>query len=112
MAALAELSSPEAWTVMLRHLAPGMSRQARQAAITALTRRASGREPELAAALAPLLDADDLFIRTAAARALGTLGQASSIAALEARLAVEAESRVINVIRGALAALRSRSPSS
>ena len=109
VAALAELSSPEAWAVMLRHLAPGTSRQTRQAAIAALTRRATGREAELAAALAPLLHADDLFIRTAAARALGTLGQASSIAALEARLAVEAESRVINVILGALAALRSRS---
>ena len=111
VAALGEVGSPEAWSIMLRHLAPGTSRQARQAAIAALTRRASGREAELAAALAPLLDADDLFIRSAAARALGTLGQSSSIAALEARLAREAESRVINIIRGALAALRSRSPS-
>jgi aminopeptidase N len=111
IAALAELGSAEAWSLMMRYVAPGTSRRARLAAIAALTRRATGREAELAAALGPLLDVDDLFIRTAAARALGTLGQASSIPALEARLAVEAESRVINVILGALAALRSRSPS-
>mgnify|MGYP006170513559 CR=1 FL=1 len=41
---------------------------------------------------------------SAAARALGTLGQQSSIPALEARLVVESESRVVNVILGALAA--------
>ena len=109
--ALAELRSPEAWTILLRHLAPGGSRAVRLAAIGALVRAAGGRQPELAAALAPLLDADDLFIRSASARALGTLGQQASIVALEARLAVEAESRVINVIRGALASLRSRSQS-
>ena len=109
VAALAELSSPDAWSIMVRYLAAGTSRQVRQAAIAALTRRASGREAELATALAPLLAADDLFIRSAAARALGVLGQPGSIPALEARLAVEAESRVINVILGALAALRSRS---
>ena len=107
VAALAELASPEAWALLLRELGPESSRAVRQAAIASLTRTAAGREPELAAALAPLLDADDLYIRSAAARALGALGQQGSIPALEARLAVEAESRVINVIRGALASLRS-----
>ena len=107
--ALAELGSPEAWALLMRHLAAGTSRQARQAAIAALTRRAGGRQPELAGALAPLLGDADLFIRMAAARALGTLGHPSSIPALESRLAIEAESRVINAITGALTALRSRS---
>ena len=109
MLAMAELASEQSWVLLLRHLDPGTSRAARQAAIGALVRRAPGREAEAAAALAPLLGADDLFIRTAAARALGALGQQSSIQMLEARLAVEAESRVINAIVGALAALRSRS---
>ena len=107
--ALASLGTPAAWQRLVGFLAPGTSRRTRQAAIAALVRAARGREAELAAAIAPLLDADDLFIRTDAARALGELGQPSSIAALEARQAIEAESRVINVILGALAALRSRS---
>jgi aminopeptidase N len=106
--ALATLGTPEAWQRLMGFLAPGTSRRTRQAAIAALVRGASGREAELAAAVVPLLDADDMFIRTDAARALGSLGQSSSIPALEARQAIEAESRVINVILGALAALRRR----
>ncbi len=107
--ALAELASAESWSLLLRQLEAPASRQVRCAVIAALMKRAGGREPEVAVALAPLLAADDLFVRSAAARALGVLGQASSIPVLEARQAVEAESRVINVILGALAALRSRS---
>ena len=106
--ALAAIGTTDAWQRTLRYLSPQTSRQTRQTAIAALVRGAAGREAGLAEAIAPLLDADDLFIRSAAARALGTLGQASSIPALEARRAVEAESRVIHVILGALDALRSR----
>jgi aminopeptidase N len=107
--ALGRLGTPQAWNWTLRFLASGTSRETRQAAIASLVERAAGREAELATALAPLLNADDLFIRTAAARALGRLGQRSAIPALEARQAIEVESRVINVILGALAALRPRS---
>ena len=106
--ALATLGSPEAWSALMQFLAPATSRQTRQAAVAALVRNAAGREAELAIAIAPLLDADDLFIRSSAARALGALGQPASIPALVARQAVEAESRVINAILGALTALRPR----
>jgi aminopeptidase N len=104
--ALARVDTPESWSATLRFLATGTSRRTRDAAIASLVTRASGREPELATALAPLLNSDDLFIRTAAASALGRIGQRSAIPALEGRLAIEAESRVINVILGALTALR------
>ena len=104
--ALGRLDSPRSWSLILRFLTDGTIRETRQAAIASLVARASGREGELATAIEPLLNADDLFIRSSAAAALGRLGQRSSIRALEARQAVEAESRVINVIRGALALLR------
>ena len=107
--ALGRLDTPQSWSWTLRFLAPGTSRETRETAIASLVARAAGHEAELATALAPLLNADDLFIRVAAADALGRLGQRSSIPALEARRAIEAESRVINVILGALAALRARS---
>ena len=107
--ALARIDTPVAWSQTVRFLAPGTSRETRETAIESLVARAAGREAELATAIAPLLNADDLFIRIAAAAALGRLGQRASIPALEARQSIEAESRVINVILGALAALRSRS---
>ncbi len=107
--ALGRLDNAESWTLTLRFLAHGTSRETRTTAVRSLLARAAGRETELATALTPLLNEDDLFIRSAAAGALGRLGQPISIPALEARLAIEAESRVINVILGALAALRSRS---
>ena len=62
-------------------------------------------EGEVAAVIAPLLDADDLFVRMAAADALGRLGQPSSVPALQARRRVEAESRVVNTIDAALRAI-------
>jgi HEAT repeat protein len=108
ISALALIDAPESWTLLRARLDSTTSRQARVAAIGALEQRASGREGELAAAIAPLLDSDDLFIRQAAAQALGRLGQAASITALEARRHVEAESRVINDIDAALTALRKR----
>ena len=104
--ALGRIETPEAWTLLAAHLAPATRRESRQAAVAALLARSAGREAELAAALVPLLESDDLFIRQDAAAALGRLGQASSIAALEARRRVEAESRVANVIDAALSALR------
>ena len=106
--ALAMVDTPASWQMTLQYLAPGTSRALRQAAIESLAARSRGREPELARELAPLLDADDAFIRAAAARAFGTLGDASAIPALEARRTVEAESRVLTAILGALAALRAR----
>ncbi len=105
--ALGTIDSPESMPILMRYLAAGTSRNTRVAAIDALTARAAGHEAEVAAAIAPLLDVDDdLFVRTEAAAALGELKQQSSIAPLEARRQVEAESRVVNVIDAALAAIR------
>jgi aminopeptidase N len=104
--ALGSIRTPEAWALLLRYLDAGTRRETRQAAIAALIGQAAGREAELAAALVPLLDADDLFIRRDAARSLGALGQATSAAALEGRRRVEAEGRVISAIDAALATLR------
>ncbi|HEX8850729.1 MAG TPA: M1 family aminopeptidase [Gemmatimonadaceae bacterium] len=107
--ALGSVDSPESIPLLMRFLSDSTQRDTRVAAITVLARRASatGRQAEVAAAITPLLDVeDDLFVRDAAARALGELKQASSAAALEARRKVEAESRVINTIDAALAALR------
>jgi len=108
MLALALVDTPAAWRTTMRHLSAGTSRATRQAAIESLAARARGRESELAAALVPLLDVDDPFIRVAAARALGVLGERSAIAPLEARQRVEAEGRVLNAILGALELLRAR----
>lgn len=49
-----------------------------------------------------------LLATTGCASALGTLGQASAIAALEKRKSAEPERRVINAIDAALLALRAR----
>jgi aminopeptidase N len=106
--ALALLETPEAWTEMVRFTGPTVSRATRLAAITSLVEKAGGREPELAAVLVPAVGDDDLFIRIAVARALGSLGVRSAVAPLEARLSIEAEGRVITAILGALAALQPR----
>ena len=107
--ALGRINTTASWRRTVTFLGTGTSRETRLAAINSLLARAGGREGDLVDDLVPLLNTDDLFIRSAAASALGRLGQSSAIAALEARQAVEAESRVINAILGALAALRSRS---
>jgi HEAT repeat protein len=86
-------------------MSDGTSRNARVAAVRALVERAPGHEAEVASSITPLLDADDLFVRSAAATALGHLGQVSATQALQARRKVEAESRVINLIDAALATL-------
>jgi aminopeptidase N len=103
--ALATIDAPETTQMLMRYLAPTTSRNTRVAAIQGLVTRAKGHEAEVAVAVAPLLDADDLFVRSAAAVALGRLGQASAVDALVARKRVEAESRVINLIDAALASL-------
>ena len=105
--ALGKIDSPESLPTLMRYLRNTTSRNTRVAAIDALGARAAGHEAEAAAAIEPLLNVDDdLFVRNAAAAALGELKQQSSIAALEARRKVEAESRVINTIDRALAAIR------
>ena len=106
--ALGFIDTPEAWTLLASQLAPATRRETRRTAIAALLGRAAGREAELAAALAPLVGTGDLFIRLDAVQALGRLGQPESIAVLEARRQVEADSRVVDAIDAALAALRAR----
>ena len=107
VSALGMIDSPESMTILRRYLGSTTSRSTRVAAIDALVSRAAGHEAEVAALIEPLLNVDDdLFIRTEAAGALGELKQQSSIAALEARRKVEAESRVINTIDASLAAIR------
>jgi HEAT repeat protein len=66
----------------------------------------SGRQADAAAAIEPVLDAPDFYSRASAAQALGTLGQESSLPALEARRKAEAESRVINAIDAAAKEIR------
>ena len=112
VAALELVGPAQGWGPALRFLAPGTIRETRQAAVHTLLALAAGdtaRTAELVPALLPLLDADDLFVRQTAANALGQLGQPSSVAALERRRRVEAESRVINEIDAAVEAIRRRS---
>jgi aminopeptidase N len=106
--ALGYVDSPVAWNMLLPWLAFSVDRHTRQAAIATLTAKAvkSGRQADAAAAIEPVLDAPDFYSRASAAEALGTLGQESSLPALEARRKVEAESRVINAIDAAAKAIR------
>ena len=98
------VDTPEAWNMLLPYLAFTTDRHTRQAAIATLTAKAmkDGRQPDAAAAIAPVLDAPDFYSRASAAQALGALGQETSLCRrLKARLKVEAESRVINAIDAA-----------
>ncbi len=104
--ALADVGGPDAVPALEKYLGPGNKRASREAAITGLLRNARGREPALARTLEPLLSDADHYIRVDVARALGELGQAFSIKALEARRGVELESRVVNAIDAALQQLR------
>jgi len=105
--AIGMIDSPTSIPTLMRYIGAGTARNTRVAAIDALTARAAGHEAEVAAAIEPLLAVDDdIFVRIEAASALGELKQQSSIAALEARRKVEAESRVINTIDAALAQIR------
>jgi hypothetical protein len=102
------VDTPEAWNMLLPYLAFSADRHTRQAAIATLTAKAvkNGRQADAAAAVQPVLDAPDFYSRASATEALGTLGQASSLPALEARRKVEAESRVINAIDAAAKEIR------
>jgi hypothetical protein len=106
--ALEFVDAPEAWDMLLPWHALQVDRRTRQAAIAAITNRAmeSGRQADASAAIVPVLNAPDFYSRADAAAALGTLGQESSIPALEARREVEAESRVINAIDAAAKEIR------
>ncbi|HEX6966905.1 MAG TPA: M1 family aminopeptidase [Gemmatimonadaceae bacterium] len=104
--ALAYVPTEAAWDTLLTFLAPSVVRETREAAIASLLARSKGREAALAQALVPVLDAPDFYSRVDAAVALGRLKQAASIAPLEARRKVEAESRVINAIDAAVAEIR------
>ena len=106
--ALELVDTQEAWNMLLPYLAFTADRNTRQGAIVALTRKAekNGRRADAAAAIEPVLDAPDFYSRATAAQALGMLGQESSLPALQARLEVEAESRVINAIDAAAKEIR------
>jgi len=108
LAALAHLPPDTAVPILERYLGPENSRFAREAAIATLMRTAQGHQADVAHRLEPLLADPDLFIRGEVARALGALGQPSSVAALEARRRVEAEGRVVSAIDQALARLGGR----
>jgi aminopeptidase N len=90
---LARIRSPESRSMILEQLGDG-GRQGRVAAINALIAHATPPDTATARLLEPLLDDADPFIRAAAAGALGRLGVATSLPALQARRAVEEEPRV------------------
>jgi HEAT repeat protein len=77
----------------MEHLGDG-ARQGRIAAINALVAHSTRADTAGGRALEPFLEDADPFIRTAVAGALGRIGDASSVAALRARRAVEQEPRV------------------
>jgi hypothetical protein len=118
--ALGGIPGPQATELLIASLAPERGRAARTAALGALVARRAAAAGDSASDAGPasprllvervaaLLDDPDLFVRQAAARALGRLGEASAIAALERRRLVEAEGRVVTDIDAALAALRGR----
>jgi epoxyqueuosine reductase len=83
--------------LILEHAGTG-ARQGRLAAINALVAHGARGDTASSRVLEPLLDDEDPFIRAAAAGALGRLGDAESLAALQTRRGIEQEPRV----RGAL----------
>jgi HEAT repeat protein len=102
--ALSEIDAPETWDILLPYIRPGVLVSTRTNAIAALARKArGGREAELARILEPLLSDPFYQVRQTAAAAIGQMHQKSSLAALQARAKVEAESRVLGVIQAAIA---------
>ncbi len=106
LSALQEVSQATAWEILPRYLTGLFSRRARTAAIESLIAQRKGKEAQLAKLLEPLLADEDLFIRITAAQSLGTIGERSSVAALEARRKSEPESRVVNAIDAAISGLK------
>lgn len=105
--ALNFINTPEAYTTLLPYITTGNSRNARTISIPILVRKAAplNKQTELAKTLEPLLDDADFQVRTAAAEALGSLGQQSSVAALETRAKIEADIRVLGALQQAIAKL-------
>jgi aminopeptidase N len=91
--ALARIRSPESRTLIIEQLGDGAP-QGRIASINALIAHTTPPDTAGARLLEPLLDDADPFIRAAVAGALGRLGAATSLPALQARRAVEEEPRV------------------
>lgn len=83
------------------------ARQGRVAAVNALVTHGGRGDTAAVRMLQPLLDDDDPFIRAAVAGALGRVGDATTIAALQARRAVEQEPRVRNALDQAVRRLGS-----
>jgi aminopeptidase N len=90
---LARIKSPDSRDLIVEQLAAG-ARPGRVAAINALVAHATRGDTASARVLEPLLENEDPFIRSAAAGALGRIGDARSRAALQARREVEQEARV------------------
>ncbi len=108
VSALNQIDAPEAWNILLPYIRPGTLVNTRTSAIGVLANKARGREAELARILEPLLNDAFYQVRQSAAGALGRLGQKSSLAALNARAKVEAESRVLGAIQQAIAAINAK----
>jgi aminopeptidase N len=104
--ALARIRSPESRALIVEHLASG-ARPGRVAAINALVAHAARSDTTVTRTLEPLLGDPDPFIRSAVAGALGRLGDRRGLAALEARLAIEQESRVRTALDQAIRRLGS-----
>jgi aminopeptidase N len=104
--ALAATRSPDAFATAAQYLGPTTKRQTRLAAVTVLVSSANGREGEASRDLVPLLNDDDLFIRSGVADALGKLRAPGSLGPLQARRAIEAEGRVVQSLDGAITALQ------
>jgi aminopeptidase N len=103
---LARIRSPESRAFILEHIGEG-ARPGRVAAINALAAHGTRGDTAITRVLVPMLDDPDSFVRAAVAGALARLGDASSLAALRARRAVEQEPRVQNAIDQAVRRLGS-----
>ena len=103
---LARIRSPQSRALILEHIGDG-PRAGRVAAIAALAAHGTGGDTAGTRVLVPMLDDPDPFIRAAVAGALARVGDASTVAALQARRAVEHEPRVLNAIDQAVRRLGS-----
>lgn len=106
--AIGALDTPDVYTTLVGYIGAPNSQNARTSAIAILPRKAQGHEAELAGKLEPLLDDNDFQVRIAVSQALAQLGQPSSLAPLEARAKVEADSRALGVMQQAIATLKKK----